>query len=57
VYFPTGLPDLNPTEEYWKRLKQTLSNRYFGTFGEIRPAIWSAVELIDPLGVYQYLCP
>ncbi len=24
VYSPTGSPDLNPTEEYWKRLKQTL---------------------------------
>ena len=24
VYFPTGSPDLNPTEEYWRRLKQGL---------------------------------
>ena len=56
VYFPTGSPDLNPTEEYWKRLKQALGNRYFGTLGEIRSAIWSALETIDPLEVYQYLC-
>ena len=57
VYFPTGSPDLNPTEEYWKRLKQTLGNRYFGTLAEIRSAIWSALETIDPPGVYQYLRP
>lgn len=56
VYFPTGSPDLNPTEEYWKRLKQALGNRYFGTLSEIRTAIWSALETIDPPGVYQYLC-
>ena len=56
VYFPTGSPDLNPTEEYWKRLKQALGNRYFGTLTEIRSAIWSALEIIDPPGVYQYLC-
>ena len=56
VYFPTGSPDLNPTEEYWKRLKQALGNRYFGTLDEIRSAVWSALETIDPPGVYQYLC-
>jgi transposase len=56
VYFPTGSPDLNPTEEYWKRLKQALGNRYFGTLEEIRSAIWSELGTIDPPGVYQYLC-
>lgn len=48
--------DLNPTEGYWKRLKQALGNRYFGTLGEIRSAVWSALETIDPPRVYQYLC-
>ena len=56
VYFPTGSPDLNPTEEYWRRLKQALGNRYFGTLGKIHSAIWSALDTIDPPGVYQYLC-
>lgn len=56
VYFPTGSPDLNPTEEYWKRLKQALGNRYLGTLSEIRTAIWSTLKTIDPPGVYQYLC-
>jgi len=56
VYFPTGSPDLNPTEEYWRRLKQALGNRYSGTLGEVRSAIWSALGTIDPPGVYQYLC-
>jgi len=39
VYFPRGSPDLTPTEECWRRLKQALGNRYFGTLGEIRSAI------------------
>lgn len=57
VYFPTGSPDLNPTEEYWRQLKQALGNRYFATPDEIRSAIWSALETISPPAVYQYLCP
>jgi transposase len=43
VYFPTGSPDLNPTEEYWRQLKLALGNRYFGSCAEIRSAVWSAV--------------
>ena len=57
VYFPTGSPDLNPTEEYWRRLKQALGNRYFATPEEIRSALWPALETISPPGVYQYFCP
>jgi transposase len=56
VYFPTGSPDLNPTEEYWRRLKLALANRYFGSCAEIRLAVWTALESISPPGVYQYLC-
>ena len=37
VYFSTGSPDLNPTEEYWRRLKFALATRYFGGCAEIRP--------------------
>jgi len=39
VYFPIGSPDLNPTEEYWRRLKQVLGNRYFDSLNEIRSAV------------------
>ena len=56
VYFPTGSPDLNPTEEYWRQLKLALGNRYFGSCAEIRSAVWSALESISTPGVYQYLC-
>ena len=55
VYLPTGSPDLNPTEEYWRQLKLALGNRYFATCGEIRSVIWPALETIDPPGIYQYL--
>ena len=44
VYFPTGSPDLNPTEEYWRQLKLTLGNRYFGSCGEIRSAVRTAFD-------------
>jgi len=57
VYFPTGSPDLNPTEEYWRQLKLALGNRYFGTCAEIRSAVWTALDSITPPGIYQYLCP
>jgi transposase len=56
VYFPTGPPNLNPTKEYWRQLKQALGNRYFGTLDEIRSAIWSALDTISPPGIYQYFC-
>ncbi|OIB56114.1 transposase [Natrialba sp. SSL1] len=57
VYFPTGSPDLNPTEEYWRRLKLTLDNQYFATIAELRTAMWSALKTISPPRIYQYLCP
>lgn len=57
VYFPTGSPDLNPTEEYWRRLKLALGNRYFDSCAEIRSAVWTALESISPPGIYQYLRP
>lgn len=56
VYFPTGSPDLNPTEECWRQLRKTLRNRYFGSLNELRAAIRPALESIDPPEVYQYLC-
>ena len=54
VYFPTGSPDLNPTEEYWRRLKLALGNQYFATIEELRSAVWSTLETISPPGIYQY---
>ena len=57
VYFPTGSPDLNPTEEYWRRLKLALGNQYFATVEELRSAVWAALDKISPPGLYQYLCP
>lgn len=56
VYFPTGSPDLNPTEEYRRRLKQALGNSCFDTLDEIHSAIWSALDTISSPGIYQYLC-
>ena len=55
-YFPTESPDLNPTEEYWRRLKQALGNGYFDTLDEIHSAIWSAFDSISPPGIYRCFC-
>lgn len=52
VDFPTGSPELNPTEEYWRQLKFGLGNRYFGNCAEIRSAVWTALESISPPGIY-----
>lgn len=56
VYFPTGMAKLNPTEECWRQLRSALGNRYFGTLDELRNGIRSAMETINPPGIYQYLC-
>lgn len=56
VYFPTGMAKLNPTEECWRQLRSALGNRYFGTLDKLRNGIRSAMETIDPPGIYQYLC-
>lgn len=57
LYFPTGSPDLNPTEECWRQFRHALGNRYFADLDELRSAIWPALETIDPPDVCQYICP
>lgn len=56
LYLPTGMAKLNPTEECWRQLRLALGNRYFGTVDELRDGIRSAMETIDPPGIYQFLC-
>ena len=56
LYLPTGMAKLNPTEECWRQLRSVLGNKYFGTVEELRNGIRSAMEKIDPPGIYQYLC-
>ena len=56
LYLPTGMAKLNPTEECWRQLRSALGNRYFGSVDELRAGIRSALETIDPPGLYQYLC-
>jgi transposase len=56
LYLPTGMAKLNPTEECWRQLRSALGNRYFGTVDELRTGIRSALDTINPPGIYQYLC-
>lgn len=55
LYLPTGMAKLNPTEECWRQLRSALGNRYFGTIDELRAGIRSALDTINPPGIYQYL--
>ena len=56
TYFPRGSPDLNPVEECWRQLKQSLGNRFFSSIDELRPAISDALDQINPLVITDYLC-
>jgi len=56
-YLPRGSPELNPTEECWRRLNQALGNRLFETLTELQDAALSALEDIEPPQLSTYLCP
>ena len=56
-YLPRGSPELNPTEECWKRLNQALGNRLFDTLAELQEAALTALDNIDPPSFSTYLCP
>ena len=56
TYFPRGSPDLNPVEECWRQLKQSLGNQFFSSIEELRPAISDALDQINPPEITDYLC-
>jgi len=56
-YLPRGSPELNPTEECWRRLNKALGNRLFATLDELRDAALAALDKIEPPSVFTYLCP
>ena len=55
-YLPRGSPELNPTEERWRRLNKALGNRLFDTLDELRGAALAALNKIEPPNVFTYLC-
>ena len=56
-YLPRGSPELNPTEECWRKLNQALGNRLFDTLDELQDAALSALEELEPPSIFTYLCP
>jgi transposase InsO family protein len=56
-YLPRGSPELNPAEECWRQLNQTLGNHLFTTLDELRDAALSALDIIEPPNIFTYLCP
>nr|WP_246972485.1 IS630 family transposase [Natribaculum luteum] len=56
-YLPRGSPELNPAEECWRQLDQSLGNRLFETLDELRDAALCALDEINVPDVFTYLCP
>jgi hypothetical protein len=56
-YLPRGSPELNPTEECWRKLNQALGNRLFETLDKLQEAALSALEDLEPPEISTYLCP
>jgi len=56
-YLPRGSPELNPTEECWRRLDRALGNRLFQSLDELQRAALDALDQVKPPNVFTYLCP
>ena len=54
VQLPAYTPELNPVEECWRQLKQTLSNRLFDSLDELTSAIDHALEQLSVPDVRNY---
>ena len=55
-YLPRGSPELNPTENCWKKLNQELGNRLFDSLDELRDAALAARDRINLPNIFSYLC-
>lgn len=56
-YLPRGSPELNPTEECWRRLNRSLGNRLFQTLDDLQEAALAALDRLKPPNIFKYLCP
>lgn len=56
-YLPRGSPELNPTEECWRRLNQALGNRLFQSLDELQAAALTALNQLKTPNIFKYLCP
>jgi transposase len=54
VQLPAYTPELNPVEECWRQLKQTLSNRLFDSLDELTSAIDHALEQLSAPDIRNY---
>jgi transposase len=55
-YLPRGSPELNPTEECWRKLTQALGNRLFETLTELQDAALFALKNLESPEIFTYLC-
>jgi len=53
----TKSPELNPTEECWRRLNRTLESQLFQTLGDFQETALAALGQLEMPSVLSYLCP
>ena len=56
-YLPRGSPELNPTEQCWRYLNQSLGNRLFQSLDELQEAALAALDRFEAPNILTYLCP
>lgn len=58
IYFPKYSPEINPTEQCWKVMKEPLANRYFRTLPALKQAVKKHLQTTFLLPkMFTYLCP
>jgi hypothetical protein len=53
----TKSPELNPTEECWRRLNRALGSQLFQTLGDLQETALAALGQLEMPSVLSYLCP
>jgi hypothetical protein len=54
-HFPRGSSNLTPVEECRHQLKRSPGGQFFGSVGELRPAVITAHHQIDLLNIHDHL--
>lgn len=56
-YFPSRLPELNPTEGYWQRLNDWFKFKLIDDMDEMKNELLTALDEIQEPEIFEYICP